>query len=714
MDDGWDENHEAPNDQWESPGQHMHSPVQMSAAAPGSPPPLPTPPPVSFPHAELGATKVTKHSENPGTEFGVNQSAGQQQFGGQQHFGGQFQSQLSSQPLHDDSGRTLVNETAAPAMAHRTAHAGISSTGGAKARSSGHDPRGANPKGGPYWGPPTGQPDPASHTQKTAPRSALKAAGGTSLAKANTPWGQPKNTDPWGELKASLPPDPRHQYPVSDHSAARGGTKAWETWGKPAGWTKPTYGDDDNESSDETVDGWGTASAWDTNQRGDEWGWQMGAKKSKVTFAPSGSGGTQHVLSPQQHSQILSSLLNSPNQSHTTNTKPNHHGHQAMPHPQHHKQMQQHHPQHHPQNHPTKHKHEQTNQHPFSQHYQQQQHQHPEHFQDHGQGGKKNKKSKQKQKQKQTDTWGNDGWADGENVNGWEVGDNSWGNDGWDEQGDGWGDATGGKDGWGDNNGGSGRGGESHDGWGTGGGNDGWGTGGGNDGWGTGGGKDDWGQAGSSKDAWGAEGGKQDQWGQGGGAKKGNGKGKGKGKGKTSWDAVEEEEDSDADDWGVPHNPSKSQKSVWGSVQAETPYTMPSKTLAHAYRGTTASLSSSVVDRNKIREYTDIQFIESKGAALHPVQNALFGRKLRMARDRIHWLFSPDKDERVSSLLAWIQAMEYNLGAFGVSLKCQNAEKGIDHIHSWTNFFKLESGVPCLQMPITDLKRTRINRLLIG
>jgi hypothetical protein len=96
-----------------------------------------------------------------------------------------------------------------------------------------------------------------------------------------------------------------------------------------------------------------------------------------------------------------------------------------------------------------------------------------------------------------------------------------------------------------------------------------------------------------------------------------------------------------------------------------TSYTMPSKTLAHAYKGT-ATLLTNGVPPNKLNEYTNIDFIESHGKALVPVGNALFG-KTRMAKDRIHWMFSPNKDERVSSLLAWIQKVEYSLGSYGVS-----------------------------------------------
>ncbi|KAJ7688474.1 hypothetical protein B0H17DRAFT_938470 [Mycena rosella] len=102
---------------------------------------------------------------------------------------------------------------------------------------------------------------------------------------------------------------------------------------------------------------------------------------------------------------------------------------------------------------------------------------------------------------------------------------------------------------------------------------------------------------------------------------------------------------------------------------------MPSKTLAHAYEGTTTSLFTGV-PRNKVSESANVQFIDSKGAALKPVHQALFGSKTRMAKDRIHWMFSPNKDERVSSLLAWIEIMSYSLGAYGLHRFLQSRERG--------------------------------------
>jgi hypothetical protein len=90
----------------------------------------------------------------------------------------------------------------------------------------------------------------------------------------------------------------------------------------------------------------------------------------------------------------------------------------------------------------------------------------------------------------------------------------------------------------------------------------------------------------------------------------------------------------------------------------------PSKTLSYAYHGTAASMENRPA-HNDTKDFAD--FIESKGAAISLVAGAFFGQNSRKAKDRFHWMFPPDKDERVASLLAWIQSVSYGLGSFGVS-----------------------------------------------
>lgn len=115
--------------------------------------------------------------------------------------------------------------------------------------------------------------------------------------------------------------------------------------------------------------------------------------------------------------------------------------------------------------------------------------------------------------------------------------------------------------------------------------------------------------------------------------------------------------------------PDKDARQLWGgsASEADTSYSMPSKTFAHASKGMVSTGVYSGIPRSKTNEYPDVKFVESYRKALEPVQKALFGND-RLARDRIYWTFPPDKDERVAALFTWIQTMSYNLAAFGVGV----------------------------------------------
>lgn len=494
-----------------------------------------------------------------------------------------------------------------------------------------------------YWGGP--QADQASRTKPSMP-SSTKATQGVPSA-ALSAWGQPKQVDPWGELKAQpnptngwaqtsgAPPakqawedwgkQPQPQPPPQPHarsSRAQSVPKqAWEDWGKrpqpqpqphahsrqsvPSAWAE-TY-DEDEYSEDESDETYGAGDAWGHHAAQAQSGWgHQPQKQPKVTFAHMGSddgAGTKNVLSRQQRSDLLKSLLNQVPQSQQGHHQQGHSKHaQQWGHPQQ-KQPQQ---MPHPQQHPQQHKHKQQPQRPQHSDY----------------GGKKDKKKPKGQpQQSEWDAWGGSGGG----------GD--------------WGDGGGGDyDGWGDNGGGNGKGWDQLGGDGN---DDGWGTGGG----GGGGHDNSWGSANEAAHGWGAA---NDGWGDENDFNDGN----------DGWEAEEH------DPWGDPRHrdqkPKPPTKSIWGGSQAETTYSMPSKTLTHAYNGTHTK-PMNVVTQSKMNDYTNVKFVESRGMALEPVKNAIFG-KSRKAKDRIHWMFSPNKDERVSSLLAWIQAMEYNLGSYGVSV----------------------------------------------
>ena len=102
-----------------------------------------------------------------------------------------------------------------------------------------------------------------------------------------------------------------------------------------------------------------------------------------------------------------------------------------------------------------------------------------------------------------------------------------------------------------------------------------------------------------------------------------------------------------------------------------SPYPMPSRTMAYANETLQDPLEAFSPGlshkRNTMHDFANIELLESYGEALKPVENAFFGRD-RKARDRIHWQFPFDKDERVRHALEWLHDYGHGVGAFGVSI----------------------------------------------
>jgi len=126
---------------------------------------------------------------------------------------------------------------------------------------------------------------------------------------------------------------------------------------------------------------------------------------------------------------------------------------------------------------------------------------------------------------------------------------------------------------------------------------------------------------------------------------------------KVYWEAQDEGWGSEMDEEGdnqrrVRFSPKASE--LWGG----SPRSVPSKSMAAQQQyGLTTTL---------INDTSHVRFVESMGAGLAFVSHAFFGNS-RFARERIHWLFSQDKDKRVADMLAWVQKMSFNLGTYGVS-----------------------------------------------
>jgi hypothetical protein len=147
------------------------------------------------------------------------------------------------------------------------------------------------------------------------------------------------------------------------------------------------------------------------------------------------------------------------------------------------------------------------------------------------------------------------------------------------------------------------------------------------------------------------------------------------GGGQMGRDDLNSEGYTDSDDWNDVTGRRNFRRTVSNAFvpapAGNSPYPMPSRTMAYA-NGTleedpleafSPGLSRK---RNTMHDFANIELLESYGEALKPVGNAFFGRD-RMARDRIHWQFPFNKDERVRHALEWLHDYAHGVGAFGVS-----------------------------------------------
>lgn len=143
------------------------------------------------------------------------------------------------------------------------------------------------------------------------------------------------------------------------------------------------------------------------------------------------------------------------------------------------------------------------------------------------------------------------------------------------------------------------------------------------------------------------------------------------------------EEYADGDEWndmaGRRHYRQTVSSAFVPAPTGDSPYPMPSRTMAYANgnaQDTLDALSPGLSRQsNTISDYANLQFLESFGEALKPVESAFFGRE-RKARDRIHWQFPHDKDEGVRHALEWLYDNAHGIGAFGLNKFLQTRERG--------------------------------------
>lgn len=100
--------------------------------------------------------------------------------------------------------------------------------------------------------------------------------------------------------------------------------------------------------------------------------------------------------------------------------------------------------------------------------------------------------------------------------------------------------------------------------------------------------------------------------------------------------------------------------------------TQMSKTLSYAYQGSGSSPGGGT-GRMAMKMLADVHFTESHGNALNSARNAFYN-KSRKASDRFYWLFPADKDDRVASLMDWIDTLAFAIASFGVSVVALSQE----------------------------------------
>ncbi|KAF8974634.1 hypothetical protein BDZ97DRAFT_1774637 [Flammula alnicola] len=128
----------------------------------------------------------------------------------------------------------------------------------------------------------------------------------------------------------------------------------------------------------------------------------------------------------------------------------------------------------------------------------------------------------------------------------------------------------------------------------------------------------------------------------------------------NGWGSLDSSDDDFDDNRRVHFSPKASE--LWGG----SPRSVPSKTLAQAQHG---------IATTPINLASNVRFVESRGAAFSFVSNAFFGNA-RFARERIHWMFPENKDERVAAMLGWVQKMSFNLGTYGLIKFLESRERG--------------------------------------
>jgi hypothetical protein len=126
----------------------------------------------------------------------------------------------------------------------------------------------------------------------------------------------------------------------------------------------------------------------------------------------------------------------------------------------------------------------------------------------------------------------------------------------------------------------------------------------------------------------------------------------------------EEEDDYDYDDEDEDEDDEYFDGNTWMGQDTQSNWVDPGLIRqSKAYTMANGHTPASRMNANLAGGETSI--IESYHIGLETAKKALYSRD-RLAKDRIHWLFDPRKDQRVSSVLDWIDIWKYDLAKLGV------------------------------------------------
>ncbi|KAG2013975.1 hypothetical protein CC2G_010830 [Coprinopsis cinerea AmutBmut pab1-1] len=129
------------------------------------------------------------------------------------------------------------------------------------------------------------------------------------------------------------------------------------------------------------------------------------------------------------------------------------------------------------------------------------------------------------------------------------------------------------------------------------------------------------------------------------------------------------------DPWGASGG-GRNSGAMWGGGPASqvADMGMQSKTMLHASKG---MHNTPKPESHPLPNVPGaIQFLESGGEAIDVAKKAFYGSAKRPAKERFHWMFAPQNDQRVMAIMNYIQKASQYLAAFGLQKFLHSRERG--------------------------------------